>query len=276
MLRYAVFVDAGYLYAQGSKVLANQRLPREDVDLNLSVILRKLRQVARNRATGASLLRFYWYDGLVRGRLSTEQEALAFTENVKLRLGVVTPAGRQKGVDSLIVTDLLELARNRAISDAVLLSGDEDLRIGVQMAQSFGVRIHLVGIEPSRGSQSHTLLQESDTTTEWKRNNVSEFLSLRPGYVSQEALALESGETSNSQDSDAIIISLAMEFVATLGPRQLQQIAALAPQATVPREVDGRLLATCRTGLGRNLTPSEASAMRQGLRDAVRIRLEGS
>jgi uncharacterized LabA/DUF88 family protein len=34
----------------------------------------------------------------------------------------------------LIGTDLIELARNHAISDAVLLSGDEDLRIGVQIA----------------------------------------------------------------------------------------------------------------------------------------------
>ena len=46
--------------------------------------------------------------------------------------------GRQKGVDSLIVTDLIELARNHAISDAVLLAGDEELRIGVQIAQSLG------------------------------------------------------------------------------------------------------------------------------------------
>ena len=73
---------------------------------------------------------------------------------MKLRLGIVNLAGQQKGVDSLIVTDLVELARNHAITDAILLSGDEDLRIGVQIAQSFGVRVHLIRIEPTRGSQS--------------------------------------------------------------------------------------------------------------------------
>ena len=48
-------------------------------------------------------------------------------------------SGPAKGVDSLIVTDMITLARNGAMSDAVLLSGDEDLRVGVQQAQEFGV-----------------------------------------------------------------------------------------------------------------------------------------
>src|SRR5580704_9640346 len=64
---------------------------------------------------------------------------------------------------------MIALARNRAISDAVLVSGDEDLRVGVQQAQEFGVRVHLVGIKPSRGSQSLFLLQEADTLTSGRR-----------------------------------------------------------------------------------------------------------
>ena len=65
---------------------------------------------------------------------------------MKLRLGQLNSEGQQKGVDSLIVTDLIELARNKAISDAVVLTGDEDIRVGVQIAQSLGVRVHLLGI----------------------------------------------------------------------------------------------------------------------------------
>jgi uncharacterized LabA/DUF88 family protein len=79
---------------------------------------------------------------------------LAHLDNVKVRLGFVNSVGEQKGVDSLIVTDMIALARNRAVSDAVLVSGDEDLRVGVQQAQEFGVRVHLVGIKPSGGNQS--------------------------------------------------------------------------------------------------------------------------
>ena len=148
MKRYAVFVDAGYLYAQGSAALAGRRLSRENIELNLSATIDKLRNSSGSRTDNAPLLRIYWYDGLLRGELSTDQQRLAGTDNIKLRLGIVNRTGQQKGVDSLIVTDLVELARNQAITDVVLLSGDEDLRIGVQIAQSFGVRVHLIGIEP--------------------------------------------------------------------------------------------------------------------------------
>lgn len=79
-------------------------------------------------------------------------------------------------MDSLIVTDMISLARNRGMSDAVLLSGDEDIRVGVQMAQELGVRVHLLGISPSRGSQSLLLLQEADTTQEWGKKEISGFL----------------------------------------------------------------------------------------------------
>lgn len=65
---------------------------------------------------------------------------------MKVRLGFVNSVGEQKGVDSLIVTDMIALARNRAISDAVLMSGDEDLRVGVQQAQELGVRAGCLGI----------------------------------------------------------------------------------------------------------------------------------
>jgi hypothetical protein len=71
---------------------------------------------------------------------------------------------------------MISLARNRGMSDAVLLSGDEDIRVGVQMAQELGVRVHLLGISPSRGSQSLLLLQEADTTQEWGKKEISGFL----------------------------------------------------------------------------------------------------
>ena len=73
---------------------------------------------------------------------------------------------------------MIALAQNRAIRDAVLVSGDEDLRVGVQQAQEFGVRIHSVGIKPSRGSRgslSLFLLQEADTTHEGAADDISLF-----------------------------------------------------------------------------------------------------
>ena len=181
-MRTATFVDAGYLYGGGFTALAGSTQPREYGKLDLSLTIAKLRATAAERTGNTTLLRIYWYDGMRGGRPSPEQERLAYMEDVKLRLGVVRDR-RQKGVDSLIVTDLIELARNHPITDAVLLAGDEDLRIGVQIAQSFGVRVHLIGIEPSRGNQSPFLLQEADTTTEWSKSDIEEILDFSPVNV---------------------------------------------------------------------------------------------
>ena len=85
---------------------------------------------------------------------------LAESDGIKLRLGYLNMAGEQKGINTLIVTDMIELARNGSMCDAVLVSGDEDVRVGVVVAQSFGVRVHLLGIAPSRSSQSKQLRME--------------------------------------------------------------------------------------------------------------------
>ena len=183
MPRVAIFVDVGYLHAAGAMAIHGVRFPRDVASLDQASVVSKLLALADDKAGSASLLRIYWYDGARAHGLSREQIRFADADNVKLRLGVVTPYGQQKGVDSLIVTDLVELARNGSISDAVLLSGDEDVRVGVEIAQSLGVRVHLLGIAPSRGNQSRTLRQEADTKTEWSASDIGEFLTLKTRYA---------------------------------------------------------------------------------------------
>ena len=57
----------------------------------------------------------------------------------------------------------MTLARERAISRAYLLSGDEDLREGVVAAQDMGVQVILIGIPTSqRSNQSAALVREAD------------------------------------------------------------------------------------------------------------------
>jgi hypothetical protein len=83
---------------------------------------------------------------------------------VKLRLGNLNARGQQKGVDAQIRADMEALARHRAITDAVLIAGDEDMVPAVEAAQAFGVRVHLWGIEPPYGTnQAERLVWESDT-----------------------------------------------------------------------------------------------------------------
>lgn len=191
MDRVAVFVDAGYLFAQGSVALAGRKLPRGRLVLDHEKAIDALADFA-TRVSGVDLLRVYWYDGTSTGP-SSQHITLAHLAHVKVRLGFVNSAGEQKGVDSLIVTDMIALARNHAMSEAVLLSGDEDLRVGVQQAQEFGVRVHLLGIRPSRGSQSLFLLQEADSTHEWSPDDLAPFLSCRPAKEFDGRLLAEGG-----------------------------------------------------------------------------------
>lgn len=179
-MRVAVFVDAGYVFAQGSCSLTGTKTPRprEQIKLDEFKIVEHLKEAARTTTNNKELLRIYWYDGAHSTGASTDQTRMAKLDDVKLRLGQRNSEGEQKGVDSLILTDLMELARNKAISDALVLTGDEDIRVGVQIAQSLGVRVHLLGFSGPKGSQSQTLQQEADTRIVWDKAKISLFLSI--------------------------------------------------------------------------------------------------
>lgn len=264
MSRVAVFVDAGYFFAQGSTALTGERQEQRHAALDQERLLDALQALAFEKSGNRSLLRIYWYDGVFRGQPTAQQQNMAGADNVKLRLGLINEYGQQKGVDSLIVTDLVELSRNNAISDAVLLSGDEDVRIGVEIAQSLGVRVHLLGIVPSRGSQARTLLSEADTKTEWSKETVARFLTFGQSGVSGEVaeLAVEDGESPQS-DSEPVFRQVVAELIAASPAADIAACRdALRLSDQVPQPYDGRLLATCRTHLGRDLTARERTTLR--------------
>ena len=151
MDRCAVFVDAGYLYAEGGK-LSGIGPSRRNVRLDALRANEFLVGLATT-ACRLPVLRTYWYDG-ARDRIPTaEHQAISDLPNVKLRLGRLNQRHQQKGVDALIYHDLMTLARERAVSAAYLLSGDEDLREGVRAAQEIGVRVTLVGIRTPSGTR---------------------------------------------------------------------------------------------------------------------------
>jgi hypothetical protein len=60
LLQIAVFVDAGYLYAQGSALLAGQKQPRTSIRLVVSDALTQFAKTAEQVAPPARLLRIYW------------------------------------------------------------------------------------------------------------------------------------------------------------------------------------------------------------------------
>src|SRR5690348_6714727 len=162
--RCALFVDAGYVLGDGAMAVHGTR-NRESVSWNYAGVLEVLRNVARDH-TGLPLLRCYWYEATVEGRRSSEHEILADLPGVKLRLGKMRP-GRREGVESEIHRDLTTLARNRAISDALVVSAEEDLAQVVSDVQDLGIRVILVHV-PVRGrwTVAPALRQECDDVVE--------------------------------------------------------------------------------------------------------------
>lgn len=281
--RSAVFVDAGYLFAAGSALLAGSKQPRHQIGINEGALLRAIKDFSRNQ-TGCDLLRIYWYDGVTAKGLTQDHQKIASCGDIKLRLGFINSAGQQKGVDSLIVTDLVELARNGAMCDAVLMAGDEDTRIGVQIAQSYGVRIHLLGIEPARSNQSKQLIQESDTISEWTREVVTSFLSVTPGLAT--SVKVESPASPVQITPHAVVVpaasaeapaataaQCAAEFAAALESADIYRIGEhWTDYQQIPKLYDGRLLGSTRDRLRRNLTGAERIEMRDAFVEAVRQR----
>ncbi len=162
LARYAVMVDVGYIYAAAGELLfgtSSRRDYRVDAVGLIQAVTKHADEVFRGE-----LLRVYWYDA-ARDRVPTiDQRVVAQMAWVKLRLGNLNARGQQKGVDANIRADMEALARHRAITDAVLIAGDEDMVPAVEAAQAFGVRVHLWGVEPPYGTnQAERLVWESDT-----------------------------------------------------------------------------------------------------------------
>jgi uncharacterized LabA/DUF88 family protein len=278
MKRAAICVDAGYLYAQGSASITGTVKPRSSLSIDPPKVLSALCAVVEKHAAGCPLLRCYWYDGHIASKGPTlDQEQIANLDNIKLRLGFINSAGQQKGVDSLIVTDLIELARLGAICDAVLVSGDEDVRVGVQIAQNYGVRVHLIGIAATAGrNQSKALLQEADTTTVWSTADVAKFLSVREmSPVSTAASSTVSAVASapSAASATATIEKASLGYADEIDSSDVGKLMTYwETQKGIPPEFDGRLLARNRAELGRDLEMAEKRLARSKFSDAVRER----
>ena len=113
------------------------------------------------------VLRIYWYNAAERrGACQGSPCDSATPERQAEARRLVGRHNRleQKGVDSLIVRDLMTLARERAITTAYLIAGDDDIREGVAAAQDMGVRVVLVGVPGDEANQAVTLVHEADET----------------------------------------------------------------------------------------------------------------
>ncbi|MFF7180564.1 NYN domain-containing protein [Streptomyces sp. NPDC008121] len=165
MDRCVVLVDAGYLLGAAASLLAGEPA-RSRITVDHAALIQGLRDRAE-ADTEQPLLRIYWFDGAPDRVPQPEHRRLRVMPRVTVRLGALTRSdGRwaQKGVDAAMHAELTELARNRACSDVVLVTGDGDLLPGLMSAKEHGVAVHLWAVQAADGdyNQSEDLVAEAD------------------------------------------------------------------------------------------------------------------
>ena len=179
MDRCALFVDAGYVLADGAMAVHGTRRG-ESVSWDYEGLLQLLSSLARERS-GLPVLRCYWYEATVDGRRTAEHDALADVPGIKLRVAKIRP-GRREGVETEIHRDLTTLARNNAISDALVVSAEEDLAQVIADVQDLGLRVTLVHIAvDGNWTISRALRQESDDILEIGGEHLRPYVELIAG-----------------------------------------------------------------------------------------------
>jgi NYN domain len=202
--RHAVLVDAGYLYASVGQLVLG-RTSRREFRIAAEPLIGALLARA-DRTTPGELLRMYWYDA-ARDRVPTvDQRQIAALPHVKVRLGNLNSAGQQKGVDAQLRQDLEVLARHRAVTDVVLIAGDEDMVPAVEAAQAYGVRVHVWGVEPPYGvNQAERLVWEADTVDQLDADFCRPYVEIEPGAV--ESGLVESGPVGSGPIGSGPVVS---------------------------------------------------------------------
>ncbi len=289
--RHTVLVDVGYLYAASAELLLGTP-NRSECKVDAEGLIHALMKLASSHL-GDDLLRVYWFDA-ARDRVPTiDQRVIAQMSQVKLRLGNLNLRGQQKGVDAQIRYDLETLARHNAVTDAVLIAGDEDMVSALEAAQSYGVRVHLWGVEPPYGTnQAERLLWESDTVhtldAEFIRPYFSpvavrprtptpmEVFSGRPAIALPASTIITTTTTAASHEPrpappkqtrqpipERIEIVEIGEFVAQkwIVTRGRDNIGDLLPGPLLPTVIDKELLVEAEKELGISLRPHEKARL---------------
>ena len=185
----ALYVDAGYLLSSSATRVTGTSL-RGGVRVDHQALIERLLAQVEDDS-GLPLLRVNWYDsgGNVNGAPSSSQLAIGMLPRVKLRLGRLSPAGEQKGVDLRLGLDLVTHARNRIVDVMYLLCGDDDLTEAVEEAQGHGVQVILLAVPNEAGEPfgvARHLQRESDGLALIEEETIRESVRAagpRPGLV---------------------------------------------------------------------------------------------
>ncbi len=202
MDRCALFVDASYVLADGAMAVHGTRR-RESVSWDYAGLVELLSDLAAER-TKLPLLRCYWYEATVEGRRSAELDTLADLPGVKLRMAKRRP-GRREGVEGEIHRDLTTLARNKAVSDVMVVTAEEDLAPVIADVQEMGLRVTLlqVAADGDGGAGSRALRQEADDLVEVSADVLRPYVELISGAEPAQADEPEAALAAPAPPADA-------------------------------------------------------------------------
>lgn len=256
-------MDAGYVYAAAGRLVAGTE-DRRAFELDAEGLIEAFIDKARTIFPDSRLLRVYWFDGARRRIHTPEQQGIAELPDVKVRLGNLNANNQQKGVDSLIRSDLESLARHRAIGDAVLIGGDEDLVSAVEAAQGYGARVHLWGIEALDGrNQAEPLLWEVDSQRTFDLDFCKPYVTRRATGYEPNGDAPLCGPAPTRDEVRFVGARIAAQWLSSRGRETLAELLPGHPY--LPGSVDQELLIDAE-GLLRLSLRAHAD-LRRALRD---------
>jgi len=259
--RYAIFVDAAFLWASVGELLFGTN-DRSRLACDYDGLVRAMVE-ATGADAGRELLRTYWYDGAVNKVPTSDQKRVGQLPAVKLRLGRIV-GGHQKGVDSLIVLDLLKLASTRMVDTIYLLSGDDDLTEGVRDAQALGVRVVLIGAATAIPRQSEAIMLEADGAQLWGedlwRPHFTHLAPLPDAALHDTRTGAEAVHT-----FERVGYAFSRRWLEEASDEEVARVHRSRPR--IPSDIDSRLL--WDTSAGRDLSEGERVALRDGFWRAI-------
>lgn len=229
----AVYVDVGYLLASAATRVTGSSL-RSSVEVDYPGLVQAL--VAQVEAdSGLPVLRVNWYDSGARpgGQPDHHQDQIGLLPKVKLRLGRLSYAGEQKGVDVRLGLDLALQGRARVADVVYLVSGDDDLTEAVEEAQGAGVQVRLLSV-PGVNGTSHAVSKHL-------RRAADDELLVDTATIDTcvRSRALAAGLVPTLDEDDASADELAApddEAVDVLTPTDVDPAAAVSPTVEPPTD----------------------------------------
>ena len=265
MDRYAIFVDAEYLYAEGGMLCCNS--PERQEILLYGLGANDFLVGLATDVCDLQPLRTYWYDTSTDGVPTSAQQLVATLPNMKLRLQRSGMRPQQPPLSAAIKRDLMTLARERAICDAFLLSADEGLIECVGDVQDLGLRVTLINIvsRDDRRESTSSLANEADEVVKLTKDDLSRFIRRRRA---------PDDAASDTYDPVDSVAAAATEFAESWLYRASDDEfdALLDQRPRIPESLDGDLLYAVENVIGGSLRGQDR--LRRAVRQAFWNRID--